>query len=93
MHNNLTSEHFATDAMFQKICTQYYWSQYYENIRKYVESCDSYQQRERSKTNNLLQLISVHSSFYQIGIDFVGPLSHIKREKKYIIITMNYLTK
>src|SRR5436305_8099059 len=40
IHNNSTSERFVTDTIFQKICTRYYWSQYYENIRKYVKSCD-----------------------------------------------------
>src|SRR5256714_5222362 len=93
MHNDPTSGHFATDAMFQKIRTRYYWPQYYEDIRKYVESCDSCQRRGRSKKNNLLHPIPVHSPFYQIGIDFVGPLPRTKREKKYIIVAMDYLTK
>src|SRR2546430_17428430 len=81
MHNDLTSRHFATNAMFQKIRTRYYWPQYYEDIRKYVESCDSYQRRGRSKKNNLLHPIPVHSPFYQIGIDFVGPLPVITLTK------------
>ena len=45
MHNDPISEHFATEAMFQKIRTRYYWPQYYEDVRKYVESCDSCQRR------------------------------------------------
>ena len=93
MHNDPTSGHFATDAMFQKIRIRYYWPQYYEDIRKYVESCDSCQRRGRSKANNLLHPIPVHSPFYQIGIDFVGPLPRTKRGKKYIIVAMDYLTK
>src|SRR5215213_10429487 len=36
MHNDPTSEHFATEAMFNKIKTRYYWPQFYEDIRKYV---------------------------------------------------------
>ena len=93
MHNDPTSEHFATDAMFHKIKTRYYWPQYYEDIKKYVEACDSCQRRGRSKANNLLHPIPVHSPFYQIGIDFVGPLPRTKRGKKYIIVAMDYLTK
>src|SRR5215210_6254228 len=93
MHNYPTSGHFATDAMFQKIRIRYYWPQYYEDIKKYVESCDTCQQRGRSKRNNLLHPIPVHSLFYQIGIDFVGPLPRTKRGKKYIIVAMDYLTK
>ena len=93
MHNDPTSGHFATDAMFHKIKARYYWPQYYEDIKKYVESCDACQRRGRSKKNNLLHPIPVHSPFYQIGIDFVGPLPRTKRGKKYIIVAMDYLTK
>src|ERR671929_1351041 len=93
MHNDPTSGHFATDAMFQKIKERYYWPQYYEDIKRYVESCDTCQRRGRSKRNNLLHPIPVHRPFYQIGIDFVGPLPRTRRGKKYIIVAMDYLTK
>ena len=33
MHNDPTSGHFATDAMFHKIKTRYYWPQYCEDIK------------------------------------------------------------
>src|SRR3954465_8022490 len=93
MHNDPTSGHFSADTMFTKIKTRYYWPQYYENIKKYVESCDACQRRGRSKKNNILHPIPVHSPFYQIGIDFVGPLPRTQRGKKYIIVAMDYLTK
>ena len=93
MHNDPISGHFATDAMFNKIKKRYYWPQYYEDVKKYVESCDACQRRGRSRRNNLLHPIPVHSPFYQIGIDFVGPLPRTRRGKKYIIVAMDYLTK
>jgi hypothetical protein len=93
MHNDPISGHFATEAMFTKIKARYYWPQYYEDIKKYVESCDACQRRGRSKKNNLLHPIPVHSPFYQIGIDFVGPLPRTQRGKKYMIVAMDYLTK
>ena len=34
MHNDPTSGHFATKAMFQKIKERYYWPQYYEDIKQ-----------------------------------------------------------
>ena len=33
MHNDPISGHFSTDAMFNKIKTQYYWPQYYNDIK------------------------------------------------------------
>src|SRR5277367_1110724 len=73
MHNDPTAGHFATDIMFNKIRDRYYWPQMYEDIRLYVQLCDSCQRRGRNRKNQLLHPIQVQSPFYQIGIDFVRP--------------------
>jgi hypothetical protein len=93
MHNDPTAGHFAVDAMANKIKTRYYWPQYYEDIKRYVAACDACQKRGRNKRNNVLHPIPVHSAFYQIGIDIVGPLPRTQRNKKYIVVAMDYLTK
>ena len=41
MHNDPTAGHFATDTIFRKIKNHYYWPQMYEDIRSYVQSCNS----------------------------------------------------
>src|SRR5438034_513931 len=92
-HNDPTAAQFAVDAMFEKIRTRYYWPQMYEDIRTYVRSCDSCQRRGKNKRNQTLHPIPVNSPFYQIGIDFVGPLPITENENKYIIVAMDYLTK
>jgi Integrase zinc binding domain len=79
--------------MFEKIRTRYYWPQMYEDIQSYVRACDACQRRGRSKKNQLLHPIPVGSPFYQIGIDFVGPLPHTAQGNRYIIVAMDYLTK
>ena len=93
MHNDPTSAHFSTDTMFNKIKERYYWPQMYENIREYVQSCDACQRRGKSRSNQLLHPIAVHGPFYQIGIDFVGPLPLTPQGNKYIIVAMDYMTK
>ena len=55
-HNDPTSGHFATEAMFNKIKERYYWPQYYEDIRQYVESCDACQRRGQTKSNSSTRL-------------------------------------
>ena len=92
-HNDPTAAHFAVDAMFEKICTRYYWPQMYEDIRNYVRSCDSCQRRGKNKKNQTLHPIPINTSFYQIGIDFVGPLPLTKARNKYIIVAMDYFIK
>src|SRR6185436_9331714 len=41
MHNDPTSGHLGTEATFNKIRSRYYWPQFYDDIRKYVEACDA----------------------------------------------------
>ena len=65
----------------------------YEDIRSYVISCDSCQRRGKQKTKQPLHPIPVGDPFYQIGIDFVGPLPATKNGNRYIITAMDYLTK
>ena len=43
MHTAPTGGHFSTDIMFNKIKARYYWPQLYENIRNYVQCCDTCQ--------------------------------------------------
>ena len=93
MHNDHTAGHFATDIMFNKIRDRYYWPQMFEDIRSYIQSCDSYQRRGKSRNRQLLNPIAIQSPFYQIGIDFVGPLPRITNGNRYIIVAMDYFTK
>ena len=74
MHNDPTAGHFGIEIMFNKLRTRYYWPQMYEDIKAYVKACDSCQRRGGPSKNNELHPIPSHSPFYQIGIDFVGPL-------------------
>jgi len=92
-HNDPTAGHFSVDKMFEKIRDRYYWPQMYENIREYVKTCDACQRRGKSRRNELLHPIPVHSPFYQIGIDIVGPLPRTKDGNRYIITAIDYLTK
>ena len=92
-YNDPTAGYFSIDIMFDKIKSRYYWPQMYENIQEYVKSCDSCQRRGKYRRNEPLHPIPVHSPFYQIGIDFVGPLPRTKDGNKYIITVINYLMK
>jgi hypothetical protein len=93
MHNDPTSGHFASENMFNKIRERYYWPQMFEDIRNYANACDSCQRRGKSKKTQHLHPIPVHGPFFQMGIDFVGPLPITNKGNRYIIVAMDYLTK
>ena len=65
----------------------------YEDIRRYVQTCDACQRRENPKTNNILHPIELKAPFQRIGIDIVGSLMITKKGNRYIVIAMDYFTK
>ena len=73
-HNDPTAAHASIEQMMKKIRSQYYWPQMFENIREYVQTCDSCQRREKYKRKEFLHPILVGEPFHQLGIDYVGPL-------------------
>ena len=65
----------------------------YEDIRKYVQTCNACQRRENPKANNILHPIEPKASFQKIEIDIVGPLTITKKENRYIVTAIDYFTK
>jgi Integrase zinc binding domain/Integrase core domain len=92
-HNDPTAAHASKNKMMDKMKKRFYWPQMFEDIQTYVESCDTCQRRGRYKKKEPLHPIPVGSPFYQIGIDYVGPLNETTKGNKYIIVAMDYLTK
>jgi hypothetical protein len=92
-HNDPTAAHASKDKMKEKIRKRFYWPQYFEDIKTYVESCDTCQRRKRSVRGEPLHPIPIGQPFHRIGIDYVGPLNVTHGRNKYIIVAMDYLTK
>lgn len=42
-HNDPTAAHASVEKIMGKIRTRYYWPQMYEDIKEYIQSCDSCQ--------------------------------------------------
>ncbi|GBC11726.1 protein NYNRIN-like [Rhizophagus irregularis DAOM 181602=DAOM 197198] len=93
MHDHELSAHFGIKAIQDKIRGKYWWNKMMKDIENYVKSCDRCQRRNKPQGKNELSPISVKTPFYQIGIDFVGPLPATKKRNRYIIVAMDYFTK
>ena len=93
IHDHELSAHFGIRATQDKAKEKYYWKKMDKDIEKYVKSCEQCQKRGKPSSKYELNSIEVKEPFYQIGIDFVGPLPSTKRRKRYIIVAMDYFTK
>lgn len=92
-HNDSTAAHASKNKMMDKMKTRFYWPQMFDDIQAYTNSCDICQRRGKNKKTEPLHPIPVGSPFFQIGIDYVGPLNRTTTGNKYIIVAMDYLTK
>ena len=41
LHNHLFGGHFGVEIVAEKVKENYYWPQYYNDIRNYIKACDA----------------------------------------------------
>ena len=93
MHNHPTARHMGIDATYKRVKERYYWNQMYDDIKKYVQTCNACQRFGKPQRNESLHSIEVGKPFERVGIDIVGPLPKTTRGNKYIVVAIDYLTK
>ncbi|GBB97342.1 hypothetical protein RclHR1_02970017 [Rhizophagus clarus] len=93
LHDHELAAHFGIRATQEKIKEKYYWKGMDRDIEGYVKSCEQCQRRGEISSKYEMNPIETKEPFYQIGIDFVGPLPFTKNRKRYIIVAMDYFTK
>jgi len=93
MHDHPMSAHFGIEATYQRTKERYYWKNMRKDVETYVKSCNQCQKRGKPINKNPLNSINIREPFYQIGIDFVGPLPQTTNGNKYIIVAQDYFTK
>ena len=74
LHQDLNAAHLGIDAVFEKVRERYFWPQIFEDVRKYVNSCDTYQRRGSQERREALIPLKVEGPFSRIGIDIKGSL-------------------
>jgi hypothetical protein len=92
-HNDPTAAYNSKEKMMEKIKKRFYWPQMFEDIKNYVQSCDSCQKRGRASRIEPLHPIPIGQPFHHIGINYVRPLPVSSKGNKYIIVAIDYLTK
>ena len=93
LHSDPLAGHFALEETYRRIKIRYYWPQMYDDVRRYVQTCDECQRRGKNKRTEPLHPIKVGQPFDRVGMDIVGPLPMTERGNKYIVVATDYLTK
>jgi hypothetical protein len=93
MHSDPLAGHFSVDETYRRIKIRYYWPQLFNDVRRYVRTCDECQRRGKNRRTEPLHPIKIGQPFDRIGMDIVGPLPKTKNGNMYIVVATEYLTK
>ncbi|GES82982.1 enzymatic polyprotein, putative [Rhizophagus clarus] len=74
LHKDMTGAHLSVETTYNKIKERYYWPKMYNDIKIYIESCDNWQRRGKTKRREELLPLKIGGPFDKIGIDIKGPL-------------------
>jgi ribonuclease HI len=96
IHEGTCSSHVGPRTLAQKVFRQgYWWPSVMADAEKYVLSCTKCQEFARVTHLPAGPMINVVSPwpFMQWGIDLVGPLPQASRQRRFIIVAIDYFTK
>jgi hypothetical protein len=93
LHTSPLGKYFGLKKTIEKARERYYWPTMGNDVKRYIESCDSCQRFGSPRKLQLTESIQVVRPFFQIGIDYVGPLERTENGNRYIIVATDYFTK
>ena len=76
-HEDVLAGHFGFSETYRIISEKYFWPQMGDDIKRYIQSCDVCQRRQRPMKTESLHPLKVGRPFDRLGMDIVGPLPRI----------------
>eukprot|EP00253_Pinus_taeda_P009163 PITA_09163 len=95
-HDGPYGGHFvAKRSAFKILDAGYYWPSLHQDVRRYISQCDRCQRmgKPTPREKMPLQPQVTLEPFRKWGMDFVGPINPPSRQRPYIIVCIDYLTK
>ena len=96
IHEGVCSSHIGARTLAQKVFRQgYYWPTLMEDAKAYVNRCKKCQRYAKIHHVPAEPISSIIAPwpFVQWGIDIVGPLPAATRQRKFLIVAIDYFTK
>eukprot|EP00253_Pinus_taeda_P016390 PITA_16390 len=95
-HDGPCGGHFAAKkTAFKILQAGYYWPTLHQDVRRYTSQCDRCQRMGKPTPRDEIPLQPqvTFDRFEKWGMDFVGPINPPSKQKSYIIVCTEYLTK
>jgi RNase H-like domain found in reverse transcriptase/Reverse transcriptase (RNA-dependent DNA polymerase)/Integrase zinc binding domain/Integrase core domain len=94
-HDHPTAGHAGRTKTFFRLSSRVYWPSMRKDVFKYIQSCKSCQQFKynNAPTAAPMQLHMVTQPWHTIGIDIMGPFPPTFRQKRYLLVIVDYFTR
>ena len=65
------------------------------NVFKYIQSCPSFQKfkYKNASTAFPMQLHTITQPWHTIGVDIIGPFPQTPRQKRFLLVIVDYFTR
>ncbi|CAM4965247.1 unnamed protein product [Rotaria socialis] len=94
-HDHPTAGHAGRIKTLFRLSSRVYWPLMRKDVYKYVQSCIGCQQFKYSNTPTPIpmQLHIITEPWHTIGIDIMGPFPPTPRQKRYLVVIVDYFTR
>merc|ERR1711893_365423 len=96
-HESIMSGHQAKARTYDKVASQFYWPNMYNDVGEYVRTCDICQrttQKGRVTEVPLGKVPLIEEPFQRVAMDLVGPIYPASdRGKRFILTIIDYATR
>ncbi|CAF2960927.1 unnamed protein product [Rotaria sp. Silwood2] len=94
-HDHPSAGHGGQQKTLFRLTTRVFWDSIRKDVYNYVASCQACQQ---FKYNNIplanpLQIHTINQPWHTIGIDSMGPFPKTARQKRFLLVIVDYFTR
>jgi hypothetical protein len=94
-HDHPTAGHAGQQKTLFRLVNRVFWKSLRKDVYKYVATCEACQQfkYKNAPLANPMQMHIVNEPWHTIGIDIMGPLPVTSRQKRYLLVIVDYFTR
>lgn len=94
-HDHPTAGHSGQQKTLFRLTSKVFWHSMRKDVYNYIAACQACQKYKYDNipTNSPMQLHTVNEPWHTIGIDIMGPLPTTSRNKRFVLVIVDYFTR
>ncbi|CAF1432643.1 unnamed protein product [Rotaria sordida] len=94
-HDHPTAGHGGQQKTLFRLSTRVHWISMRKDVFNYIAACQECQQFKynNAPTASPMQMHLVNEPWHTIGIDIMGPLPTTARQKRFLLVVVDYFTR